>query len=163
MTAAELKTHLDAAEKSPQQIAAAVSGLPDKVLRYKPPSGKWSIHEILGHLADIEILYAYRFRQMLADTDPVIAPVDQHAWTHNLDYLHVAVPELIALYGLNRHRTVQLLRRLGAPNLEKSAHHPELKRNVTVAEYIAMMSKHGSNHLEQIKRLKKEAAHVTHG
>jgi len=29
--------------------------------------------EILGHLADMEILYAYRIRQMLADKDPVIA------------------------------------------------------------------------------------------
>lgn len=158
MTAAELTTHLDAAEKSPQRIAAAVSGLTDKVLRYKPASGKWSILEILGHLADIEILYAYRIRQMLADTNPVIAPVDQDAWTRNLDYLQIAAPEFVALYGLNRHRTVQLLRRLGAPNLEKSAHHPELKRNVTVAEYVAMMSKHGPNHLEQIERLKKEAA-----
>jgi len=157
MTATELATHLDAAEKSPQQIAAAVSGLADKVLRYKPPSGKWCIQEILGHLADIEILYAYRIRQMLADTDPIIAPVDQDAWTRNLDYLQIAAPELIALYGLNRHRTVQLLRRKGAENLEKSAHHPELKRNVTVAEYVAMMSKHGPNHLEQIERLKEEA------
>ena len=35
MTEAELKKHLDAAEKSPREIAAAVSGLPEKVLRFK--------------------------------------------------------------------------------------------------------------------------------
>jgi len=41
MTEAELKKHLDSAEKSPKQIAAAVSGLPDKILHYKssPESG----------------------------------------------------------------------------------------------------------------------------
>jgi|SRR5271166_1388905 len=77
MTEAELKDHLDAAEKSPKQIAAAVSGLPEKTLRYKSYPDKWCILEILGHLADIEILYAYRIRQMLADNDPVIAPIDQ--------------------------------------------------------------------------------------
>jgi hypothetical protein len=66
MTEAELKDHLDAAEKSPKQIAAAVLGLPEKTLRYKPSPDKWCILEILGHLADMEILYAYRIRQMLA-------------------------------------------------------------------------------------------------
>ena len=66
MTEGELKKHLDAAEKSPKQIAAAVSGLPDEVLRYKPSPEKWCILEILGHLVDIEIVYAYRMRQMLA-------------------------------------------------------------------------------------------------
>ena len=67
MTESEFKKHLDAAEKSPKQIAAAVSGLPDKTLRYKPATDKWCILEILAHLADIEILYAHRIRQMLAD------------------------------------------------------------------------------------------------
>jgi len=62
-------------------------GLSKKTLRYKPSPDKWRILEVLGHLADIEILYAYRIRQMLADKDPVIAPIDQDAWAKNLWYL----------------------------------------------------------------------------
>lgn len=158
MTEAELKKYLDAAEKSPKQIAAAVSGLPDKTLRYKPSPDEWCILEVLGHLADIEIVYAHRFRQMLADTKPVIAPMDQDAWAQHLDYMETSVPELIALYGLNRHHTLQLLRRLKSGDLEKSAYHPELKHEVTVAEYVEKMGTHGANHLTQIERLKKEAA-----
>jgi hypothetical protein len=158
MTEADLKKHLDAAEKSPKQIAAAVSGLPEKTLRYKPAPDKWSILEILAHLADMEILYAYRMRQMLADRDPVIAPIDQDAWAKNLGYMESSPPELVALYGLNRHANLRLLRRLKIDDLQKSARHPELDRPVTVADYVQMMSKHGPNHLEQIERLKKEAA-----
>ena len=86
MTESELKKHLEAAEKSPKQVAAAVSGLPEKVLRYKPAPDKWCILEILGHLADVEIVYAYRLRQMLADKKPVIAPMDQDDWARNLGY-----------------------------------------------------------------------------
>ena len=74
MTESELKKHLEAAEKSPKQVAAAVLGLPEKVLRYKPAPDKWCILETLGHLADIEIVYAYRLRQMLADNKPVLRP-----------------------------------------------------------------------------------------
>jgi uncharacterized damage-inducible protein DinB len=157
MTEAELKKHLELAEKSPKEIAAAVSGLPPDVLRYKPAPEKWSILEILGHLADIEIVYAYRLRQMLADEKPVIAPMDQDAWAKNLRYREMAAPELVAAYGLNRHHTLGLLRRLKPAELEKSAFHPELQKPMTVARLVEQMSGHGANHLAQIEKLKKEA------
>jgi hypothetical protein len=155
MTEAELKQHLNAAEKSPKEIAAAVSGLPEKVLRYKPSPEKWCILELLGHLADVEIVYAYRIRPMLADKQPVIAPMDQDDWARNLGYMESPQAELIALYGLNRHHNLRLLRRLKPEDLAKSAYHPELKRDVTVAEYVEKMGTHGANHLAQIERLKK--------
>ncbi len=157
MTEAELKKHLDAAEKSPKQIAAAVSGLSDKMLRHKPSPEKWCILEILGHLVDIEIVYAYRMRQMLADEKPMIAPMDQDAWASRLGYMETPAVESVALYGLKRHYNLRLLRRLKPSDLEKSAYHPELKDNVTVAEMIERMAGHGPNHLAQIERLKKEA------
>jgi uncharacterized damage-inducible protein DinB len=157
MNEAELKEHIAAADKSPKQIAAAVSGLPDGTLRYKPAPDKWSILEILGHLADVEIVYAHRFRQMLADKKPVIAPMDVDDWASNLGYSKESPAELVAAYGLNRHRTLQLLRRLKPGDLEKSAYHPEYQRDVTVAEYVEKIATHGANHLEQIERLKKKA------
>lgn len=157
MTEAELKQHLEAAEKSPKEIAAAVSGLSPAVLHYKPAPEKWSILEILGHLADIEIVYAYRLRQMLADQNPIIAPMDQDAWARNLGYMDMAAPELVAVYGLNRHHNLRLLRRLKPADLEKSAFHPERKQDVTVARLVEMMAGHGVDHLAQIERLKKEA------
>jgi len=157
MTEAELKQHLEAAEKSPKEIAAAVSGLSPAALHYKPAPEKWSILEILGHLADIEIVYAYRLRQMLADQNPIIAPMDQNAWARNLGYMDMAAPELVAVYGLNRHHNLRLLRRLKPADLEKSAFHPERKQDVTVARLVEMMAGHGVDHLAQIERLKKEA------
>jgi hypothetical protein len=157
MTEMELKNHLEAAEKSPKQVAAAVSGLSEKVLRYKSAPDKWCILEILGHLADIEIVYAYRLRQMLADKKPVIAPMDQDEWARNLGYMETPPAELIALYGLNRHANLRLLQRLKPGDLEKSAFHPESKNDITVAELVERMGAHGASHLAQIEKLKKEA------
>ena len=157
MTEKELKNHLEAAEKSPKQVAAAVLGLSEKVLRYKPAPDKWCILEILGHLADIEIVYAYRLRQMLADKKPVIAPMDQDEWARNLGYIETPPAELIALYGLNRHANLRLLQRLKPGDLEKSAFHPESKNDITVAELVERMGAHGASHLAQIEKLKKEA------
>jgi uncharacterized damage-inducible protein DinB len=157
MTEAELKKHLDAAEKSPKQVAAAVSGLPENVLRYKPATDKWCILEILGHLADVEIVYAHRVRQMLADKKPVIAPMDQNDWAQNLGSMETPPAEMIALYGLNRHANLRLLQRLKPGDLEKSAFHPETQKNFSVAELVERMAVHGANHLQQIERLKREA------
>ncbi len=157
MTEAEFKKHLDAAERSPREIAAAVSGLPEKVLRYKPSPDKWCVLEILGHLADIEIVYGYRLRQMLADTKPVIAPLDQDAWAHNLGYTEALPAELIAFYGVARHHNLRMLRRATPDDYSKSAYHPELQREVTVAEIVGAMGGHGASHLRQIEGLKKMA------
>jgi uncharacterized damage-inducible protein DinB len=157
MTENELKKYLEAAEKNPKQIAAAVSGLPEKVLRYKPAPDKWCIQEILGHLADVEIVYAFRLRQMLADQKPVIAPMDQDDWARNLGCLETPPAELVALYGLNRHANLRLLQRLKPADLGKSAHHPETREDFTVAQLIERIGTHGASHLEQIERLKKEA------
>lgn len=156
MTAAELKKHLNEAEKSPKLIAAAVLGLPDKTLRYKPAPDKWCILEILGHLADMEIVTGYRIRQMLADENPTIAPIDQDAWARNLHYLEEAPAELVASYALNRYNNLRLLRRISVAELDKGAFHPELNRKLTVAEMVERISAHGPNHLAQIERLKKE-------
>jgi len=158
MTEAEFKNRLDDAEKSPKEIAAAVSGLSEKVLRYKPSPEKWCVLEILGHLADVEIIYGYRLRQMLADTKPVIAALDQDAWARNLNYLESPPSELVAFYGLGRHHNLRLLRGLKVSDLSKSAYHPEIKREVTVADLVERMAAHGAAHLRQIEKLKAEAS-----
>ena len=163
MTETELKKNLEAVEKSPKQVAAAVSGLTEKVLRYKPAPDKWCIQEILGHLADVEIVGQ---RQILvdgleADKKPVIAPMDQDDWARNLGHLETPLPELVALYGLNRHANLRLLQRLQPADLEKSAYHPETKQDFSVAQLIERMATHGASHLEQIERLKKEAGRAS--
>jgi hypothetical protein len=153
MTEAEFKKQLDAAEKSPKEIAAAVSGLSEQILRFKPAPDKWCVLEILGHLADVEIIYGYRLRQMLADTKPVIAPMDQDAWARNLNYLDCRPSELVAFYGLGRHHNLRLLRSLKPSDLSKSAFHPETQRETTVAELVERMGGHGAAHLQQIEKL----------
>ncbi len=157
MTESELKTHLDSAEQNPKQVALAVAGLPDEILRWKPAPAKWCILEVVGHLADSEIVFAYRLRQLLADKKPVIAPINQDDWANNLGYLNTPLPEMIALYGLNRHANSRLLRNLKPGALEKSAFHPELNRNVTVADIAMKLDLHGTGHLAQIERLKSAA------
>jgi uncharacterized damage-inducible protein DinB len=154
----ELKQHIEQAENGPKRLAAAISGVPDSVLRFSPAQGKWSILQIVGHLADVEIVYSYRLRQMLADKTPVIAPVDQDDWAKNLGYLETSPAELVAQFGVNRHHNLRLLRRLKATDLAKGARHPEMDRPMTVEDLVRRFVSHDANHISQIEQLKKAAA-----
>lgn len=158
MTADELKQHLDDADKGPRRLAAAVSGLSDKVLRFKPAPDNWCILEILGHLADVELVYSHRLRQMLAEKKSVIAAMNQDDWAGNLGYLEAAPAELVAQYGLNRHHNLRLLRRISGDDLKKSAYHPEKKAEVTVEDLVRQIVRHDANHIAQIESLKQHAS-----
>jgi DinB family protein len=158
MNEANFKRHLEAAEKGPKLTALAVSGLPDKTMRYKPAADKWCILEILGHLADVEIVFGYRIRQILADPKSTITPMDQEAWAKHLGYMETPPAEMIALYGVNRHANLQILRRLKIADLEKSAFHPEPNREWKLADIVEKLDTHSAKHLEQIESLKKRAS-----
>ncbi len=156
MTADELKKLIAEAEQDPKRLATAVSGVPEAVLQRKPAPGKWCIHEIVGHLADAEILFSYRIRQVLADKDPTFSPMDQDAWAAKLGYMEAAIPELIAQFGVNRFHNLRLLRRAQLQDFDKSGFHPDRNRQVTLDEIIKYWVGHGPNHFAQIERLKKE-------
>jgi len=157
MTEKELRAHIDAIERGPSLVAAAAAGVDEKALRYKPAPDKWCILEILGHLADVEVIYGYRLRQMLADKEPAIAPIDQDDWARNLGYLEAKPADFLAAYQAGRRANVRLLRRLQAADLDsKGAFHPEKKRKVTLGELIGMMATHDPNHAGQIERIKRQ-------
>ena len=77
MTEQELKKQIEKIKEGPTLVVAAVHGLDARALRFKSDPKKWCALEILGHLADIEVFYGYRMRQMIADKEPTIAPIDQ--------------------------------------------------------------------------------------
>src|SRR5580693_731953 len=77
--------------QEPRQVIAStparLSGLLDSMGIEKagksPGPGKWSAREILCHLADCEIVFAYRLRQTLAEPHHIIQPFDQDLWARN--------------------------------------------------------------------------------
>ncbi len=158
MTDAELKQKIELIESGPAMIASAVKGVPADVLDFKPGAGKWSIREVVGHLADVEILYGYRLRQMIADEKPVIAPIDQDAWAEKLRYAEADLAETLERYRVDRRETVRLLRQLRPGDLKRGAFHPERNKIVTIEDLIGMMAGHEPNHHAQIERLKQQVA-----
>jgi len=99
-------------------------------------------------------VYGYRVRQVIADKEPVFAPIDQEDWARHLHYDEASAAESVALYRANRLANLRLLKRVTPGQLDRGGFHPELKRQVTLAEWIERIASHGTSHLGQIERLK---------
>jgi len=155
--AAELARAVDEIERNPEAVIAAVQDLDASVLRYKPNPQKWCVLEIMAHLADVELVYGFRLRQIIAQPGSIITPIDQDEWARALNYTNASVPELIELYRVNRRANVRLLRELTVADLTKAAYHPEYEGDFSLADLLKFMRGHDPNHLRQIERLKAQA------
>jgi uncharacterized damage-inducible protein DinB len=154
----ELARAIDEIARGPEPVIAAVTELSDAQLRFKPNPKKWSALQILAHLADVELIYGFRLRQILAQPGSTLTPIDQDAWANTLDYEEAKVPDLVDRYRSLRCANVALLRRLTVKDLGKAAFHPEYDGDFTLADLITFMRRHDPNHLKQIERLKQQAS-----
>ncbi|MGA2219742.1 MAG: DinB family protein, partial [Terracidiphilus sp.] len=66
--------------KTPGEIAHFLKAIGTEKVYTSPAPGKWNAAEIVAHLADCELVFAFRLRQTLADNAPVIQPFDQDKW-----------------------------------------------------------------------------------
>ena len=68
------------------RLKKAIHGLSSNQLKWQPAAGKWSIAEILAHLADTEIVAGWRMRSVLGANGTTIQPFDQNAWAAVFQY-----------------------------------------------------------------------------
>ena len=130
---------------TPEKLRAAVERLGERVEQPWAP-GKWSPRETLCHLADTEIVFAFRLRQTLAEEHHVIQPFDQNQWAPVYGAYDAA--SALAAFAAVRHWNVSLIRAAGAAGMAKQVTHPE-RGEMTFRTIVETMAGHDLNHLEQ--------------
>ena len=110
--------------------------------------GKWSPRQILAHLADCELVYSFRLRQILAEENPTLQPFDQAAWANR--YAAYEVPAAIALFQGNREWNLALLSTVTPADFARPGLHPE-RGPVTFQTIVETMAGHDLNHLQQLQ------------
>jgi uncharacterized damage-inducible protein DinB len=137
---------------APATLAQLISGVPDDVLHRRPAPGKWSIVEIIAHLAEDELTSSWRYRQMIEHDGVALLGFDQELWARLGDYASWTARDALDMYRLLRLANVTLLSRLTAAEWERSGVHAE-RGSMTVRSLAAHMTGHDRNHIEQIKRI----------
>jgi uncharacterized damage-inducible protein DinB len=141
---------------TPRQIARLVKGASRKKLSQRPAPDKWSVTEILAHLADSELVYGFRIRLMLAANGTPIQNTDQDAWAKSSDYAKHDPALSIEALRITRRRTLDLLKSLPRESWNLYGMHSERGKE-TVTRVVEMLAGHDINHMMQIKeRLSKK-------
>lgn len=132
-----------------KRLLATVS--PDK-LDIKLADSKWSIREIVAHLADDELVGAYRIRLILNSPGTYIQAFDQARWAINGKYTITDVNASIALYTLLRQANLELFKTLSTEQWKLYGIHEE--RGIeTIEDIMVYYAGHDINHLKQIEAI----------
>lgn len=135
-------------------IVSEVTGLDDAMLRLPEKPGKWSILQVVQHLADTELVYGYRIRMILTHDRPAIAGYDQDAWANGLDYNEVNLKDALEQLRVLRTLNLRLLRSLTEEQLDREGVHSE-RGPESVRTIVSMIAAHDLLHRNQILRIKK--------
>lgn len=137
---------------APGRLRELVSSAAPAELTWTTSPERWTITEIAAHLADAEIVGAWRFRTMLARDGVALQGYDQNAWAAAFTYARVPAAESVALFAALRAATVGVLRRVDPARLQHAGMHEERGRE-SVPHLTRMYAGHDLNHLAQIERL----------
>jgi len=118
--------------------------------RLPPAPGKWSAAEIVAHLADCELVFAFRLRQTLAEDSPVIQPFDQDKWAAT--YPGIPAAEALAVFSAMRTWNLRLLSTALPAAANRPVTHPE-RGAMTFQTIVETMAGHDLNHLGQLERI----------
>ena len=150
------ETYLDG--RSPEAILATtaveLSTLLNSIGTQKasvpPAPGKWSPAQIVSHMADCELVFAFRLRQTLAEDSPVIQPFDQDKWAAG----YSAIDAAQALQAFKAFRDWNLVLLAGAPKNagSRTMTHPE-RGTMTFRNVVETMAGHDLNHLAQLRKM----------
>jgi hypothetical protein len=139
-------------EATPGRLRSLVSSATPDQLEWKPSPTRWSIRQILAHLADAELVGAWRFRTVLERDGVALQAYDQETWAEAFHYEDVPVAESLALFEALRGSTLRVLRTVDPSRQTHAGMHSE-RGPESITRIMEMYAGHDLNHLGQIEGL----------
>lgn len=143
---------VDVLESTISRLEALTLALKKKGLQNKPSPDKWTAGQILAHLAEGEIVYAYRIRKALNASGEAIEASDQNEWVKNSGYLQADPHLALSLFQMLRKANVSRLKSLTPEQLERFGIHSERGKE-SIAQMARLMAGHDINHLRQMETI----------
>jgi hypothetical protein len=135
---------------TPDAIARLLDAIGEEKVGVAAAPGKWSAAEIVCHLADCELVFAFRLRQTLAEDHHVIQPFDQDKWARV--YVDVPADDALDTFAAARAWNLRLIRDAMPAAAQRTVTHPE-RGTMTFATIVETMAGHDLNHLAQLQRI----------
>jgi uncharacterized damage-inducible protein DinB len=138
--------------EAPRTLARLIEGAPESKLTLRPAPGKWSVTEILAHLAEDELSSTWRYRQMIEHDRPQLLGFDQELWSRLGDYSSWNAQEALEMFRLLREANIRMFVRLTPEQWNRHGVHAE-RGKMTVQDLCRHMAAHDMNHIDQVRRI----------
>jgi hypothetical protein len=136
--------------RGPALLAVALRRFPRQMWLYKPSPEKWSIHEIILHLADREVGSYIQCRHFIADPDSSIVEFNAARWAGALGYFHQSICEAVKIIPRLRRMTYELLFALPQQVWDHQVEQ-SLEGRLCLMQWIELQERHIPRHLDQMK------------
>ena len=136
----------------PRKLERLLKGVSASKLRKRPAPGKWSIAEIVAHLADTELVRGYRMRMILGAPGTPIQAFNQDAWVVALHYDRRTVRQSLEEFRTLRESNLALLKTLRPEQWKHHGLHSE-RGEESIETITRMFAGHDINHIQQIERI----------
>ena len=138
---------------APAKLAKLLKGISPARSRKRPAPGKWSIMEIVAHLADAELVGGYRIRAILGAPGCQVIGFDQDVWVTALHYDKRNLGKSFAQYRALRDANLGLLKTLTPEQWKHHGVHNE-RGAETIDTIVRMFAGHDLNHFQLIERIR---------
>jgi len=149
------KDPLEVQKETPRRLGKVVKQLSKPQLTRRPEPGKWSIAEILAHLADAELVGSWRMRLIIGSNGVAIQAFDQDVWADKFEYAKRDPKVSLETFRLLRENNVRMLKALPKDSWENYGMHQERGKE-TIAHIVRMFAGHDLNHVAQVESIAKE-------
>jgi uncharacterized damage-inducible protein DinB len=140
--------------ETPAALRRAIDGLSPAQLRQPERAGKWSVRHVLQHLADSEVVWAWRMRLILAQDRPQLTGYDQDLWAERLHYDEADPSDALELFTVLRRANLRLVERATPADLKRVGVHVE--RGEESLEHLRRLyAGHDLLHVRQIERVRR--------
>jgi hypothetical protein len=139
--------------ETPAGLASAIADLSPTQVRTPESPGRWSIGQVLQHLADSDLVWGWRVRLILSHDRPQITGYDQDLWAERLHYADADPGEALTLFGVLRAANLRLLDRATPQDLARVGVHSE-RGEESIGYLCRLYAGHDLLHLNQIARIK---------
>jgi hypothetical protein len=135
-----------------KKLERLIKGLSTAKLRKRPAPDKWSVSEILAHLADTEIVGSFRMRLILGAPGTPIVAFDQDAWVTSGHYAKRDPRRALEQFRVLRETNLALFKSLTPEQWKQYGMHSE-RGQESVQHIVKMFAGHDINHLQQIEKI----------